>query len=101
MSVRYLALAAVGALLLQTARPAAADQLCIRATGSTRVIRIRAAGCKPSEVSIGSFDGATLQLSGINLQVVSGAGTTDGPVNGRGDRLRRACRAGQQPASQC
>jgi hypothetical protein len=75
------------ALLLATAVPAAADQLCIKAAGNTRTIRIRAAGCKPSEISIGSFDGTTLTLSGINLQIVSGTGATNGAVNGTGNLI--------------
>jgi hypothetical protein len=87
MSMRSFVLAAAAAIVFHVAPPAAADQLCIKVTGSTRLIRIRAAGCRLSEVSIGSFDGATLQLRGINLQVVSGAGATDAPVNGRGNLI--------------
>lgn len=86
MPIRYLAIAAA-VLIMPLASPAYADQLCIKATGNTRLIRIRAAGCRPSEISIGSFDGATLQLSGIDLQVVSGAGATDARVNGRGNLI--------------
>jgi len=79
--------AAALAAVFTLASPAVADQLCIKATGATRVIRIRAAGCKPTEIALGSFDGTTLQLSGINLQIVSGAGATDGAVNGRGNLI--------------
>jgi len=32
-------------------------------------------------------DGAALRLSGVNLQIVSGSGRTDGPVNGRGNLI--------------
>src|SRR5215468_9612296 len=66
---------------------ASADLLCVKAAGRTRSIRIRADGCKASEISLGSFDGTTLQLSGINLQIVSGAGATDAAVNGRGNLI--------------
>jgi trimeric autotransporter adhesin len=79
--------AAALAAVFTLASPAVADQLCIKATGATRSIRIRAAGCKPTEIALGSFDGTTLQLSGINLQVVSGTGATDGAVNGRGNLI--------------
>ena len=52
-------------------------------------LKLRASGvCKPDkEIQIGSFDGTTLQFSGINVQVVSGAGTTDAAVNGRGNLI--------------
>jgi hypothetical protein len=50
--------------------------LCIKTTGRTRMIRIRAGtACKPSETGIGSFDGVNLVLSGLNLQIVSGSGS--------------------------
>ena len=49
-------------------------------------LKVRATGvCKSHEIQIGSFNGTTLQFSGINVQVVSGSGTTDGPVNGKGN----------------
>jgi hypothetical protein len=67
--------------------PAGADDLCIKATARTRTIKIRALGCRSTEVKIGSFDGATLQLSGINLQIVSGSGATDGATNGTGNLI--------------
>src|SRR5262249_16588098 len=72
-------------MLVAAARSASADLLCVKAAGRTRSIRIRADGCKASEISLGSFDGTTLQLSGINLQIVSGSGATDAAVNGRGN----------------
>jgi hypothetical protein len=43
--------------------------------------------CKSSEIQIGSFDGTTLQFSGINVQVVSGSGATDGALNGKGNLI--------------
>ena len=61
--------------------------VCIKKTlnGS---LKLRSAGiCKPSEIQIGSFDGTTLQLTGINVQIVSGFGATDGAVNGRGNLI--------------
>lgn len=61
--------------------------VCIKKTlnGS---LKLRSAGiCKPSEIQIGSFDGTTLQLTGINVQIVSGSGATDGAVNGRGNLI--------------
>jgi hypothetical protein len=65
-----------------------ADVLCIKSQGATRSIRIRSGTtCRPSEFSIGSFDGTTLVLAGINLQIVSGSGATDGAVNGKGNLI--------------
>jgi hypothetical protein len=59
--------------------------LCI-AKSLNGSLQLRANGtCQSKEIQIGSFDGTTLQLSGINLQVVSGAGATDAPVNGTGN----------------
>ena len=87
MSRVHVGIAAAAAGMLQFVAVASADQLCIKASGNTRVIKIRATGCKATEVSIGSFDGATLQFSGINEQDVSGAGATDAPVNGRGNLI--------------
>jgi len=46
-------------------------------------LKLRALGCRLHEVQIGSFDGTTLRFTGINVQIVSGSGTTDGPVNGK------------------
>lgn len=57
---------------------AGADVLCIKTGGNTRIIRIRAGSvCKSTEVSIGTFDGATLAL-GVNLKVESADMTVDG-----------------------
>jgi hypothetical protein len=51
-------------------------------------LKMRATGvCKSKEIQLGSFDGTTLQFSGINVQVVSGSGTTSGPVNGKGNLI--------------
>lgn len=65
---------------------AVTSDLCVRITGRGPV-RLRDNGCRSTELKIGSFDGSTmvLQLTGINLQVVSGSGATDGAVNGRGN----------------
>ena len=61
--------------------------ICIKNTlnGS---LKMRAPGpCKATEIQLGSFDGTTLQFSGINVQIVSGAGSTDAPVNGKGNLI--------------
>jgi len=51
-------------------------------------LKLRATGiCKTTEVQLGSFDGTTLQFSGINVQVVSGSGATNGAVNGKGNLI--------------
>lgn len=51
-------------------------------------LKMRATGvCKLKEIQLGSFDGTTLQFSGINVQVVSGSGATNGPVNGKGNLI--------------
>jgi len=52
-------------------------------------LKLRASGaCKPGkEIQIGSFDGTTLQFTGINVQIVSGAGATDAAVNGKGNLI--------------
>jgi hypothetical protein len=51
-------------------------------------LKMRATGvCKTTEIQLGSFDGTTLQFSGINVQVVSGSGATDGAVNGKGNLI--------------
>src|SRR5262249_14364134 len=57
--------------------------------------------CKAKEQELGSFEalrtlltalslengGTTLRLSGLNLQIVSGSGATDGQVNGKGNLI--------------
>src|SRR5437867_657055 len=77
------------ALSLTWAPPAHAitGALCIKSSlnGS---LKLRATGiCKATEIQIGSFDGTTLQFSGINVQIVSGSGTTDGAVNAKGNLI--------------
>src|SRR5262245_32692984 len=69
-----LTLAIFGYLVSPTRAITAA--LCVKNTlkGS---IKLRAdTPCRSSEIQIGSFDGATIQFSGVNVQIVSGAGTT-------------------------
>jgi len=82
---------AVAALYLTCAASSAhalTGAICVSAklNGS---LKLRASGtCKAGkEIQLGSFDGTTLQFSGINVQVVSGAGTTDAAVNGKGNLI--------------
>jgi hypothetical protein len=80
-------LAALALTWMPSPAQAAPAAVCI-AKSLTGVLRMRAKGtCLATEVQIGSFDGTTLQLSGINLQIVSGAGATDAPVNGKGNLI--------------
>ena len=80
-------LAALSLTWMPSPAHAAPAALCI-AKSLTGALRMRAKGtCLGTELQIGSFDGTTLQLSGINLQVVSGAGATDAPVNGTGNLI--------------
>lgn len=88
---------AVG-LCVCCAWPAAAQVVCVRSSPNGGPVRVRAA-CRASETTLGSLAafqlllgalssedaGATLRLTGVNLQVVSGSGSTDGPVNSRGN----------------
>ncbi len=77
------------AVTLSAAAPAVAvtAALCVKAT-LKGPIKLRAGTpCKPSELQIGSFDGTTIQFSGVNLQVVSGSGATNGAVNGKGNLI--------------
>jgi len=76
----------------------AAQVVCVRSSPNGGPVRARSA-CKPSETQLGSLaafqvllgalsseeGGATLRLTGVNLQLVSGSGSTDGPINGRGN----------------
>jgi len=78
-------------LLLLTCLPSPAHAItgaiCIsnKLNGS---LKMRATGtCKAKEIQLGSFDGTTLQFSGINVQVVSGSGATSGAVNGKGNLI--------------
>jgi hypothetical protein len=51
-------------------------------------LKMRATGvCKTTEIQLRSFDGTTLQFSGINVQVVSGSGATENAVNGKGNLI--------------
>lgn len=46
--------------------------------------------CKTSEVALGiaiTSSGSTVEFSGVNVQVVSGSGSTDGAINGRGNLI--------------
>jgi hypothetical protein len=84
---RTLCAVGLGALCLTwaTLAHAVTGALCIKNTldGS---LKMRSMGtCKSTEIQIGSFDGTTLQLTGINLQIVSGSGATDAAVNGKGN----------------
>ena len=80
-------LAALALMWMPSPAQAAPAAVCI-AKSLTGVLRMRAKGtCLATEIQIGSFDGTTLQLSGINLQIVSGAGATDAPVNGKGNLI--------------
>ncbi len=45
------------------------------------------AACKKTEIQIGHFDGTTLQFTGINVQILSGSGATDGALNGKGNLI--------------
>src|SRR5437899_1823542 len=81
---------AVAVLTVADAAAALDAVLCVKATGNGSP-KFRAAkppapaACKSTEIQIGHFDGTTLQFTGINVQVVSGSGSTDGAVNGRGN----------------
>ena len=87
---RTLCAVGLGTLCLTWAPPPAhaiTGAICISAklNGS---LKMRATGaCKATEIQLGSFDGTTLQFSGINVQVVSGSGTTAGAVNGKGNLI--------------
>jgi hypothetical protein len=94
-TARFLLTASV---YLCCASTAAAQVVCVRNSPNGGPIRARAT-CKASETQLGSLAafqlllgaissedaGATLRLTGVNLQVVSGSGSSDGPVNGRGN----------------
>ncbi len=90
----------VGVLLATTHAVAFAAEgkvLCLKKS-LTGPLRVRES-CKPKEQQLGSFEavrallaalsvengGATLRLTGLNVQIVSGSGATDGQVNGRGN----------------
>lgn len=90
-SLRIRPVAALGAVVsLATAASAAEDVVCIRQRGKARNLVVRADRCRPTEIQLGSFtalqkllaaleladEGKTLRLSSVNLQVVSGSGST-------------------------
>lgn len=86
----------VGALAILTVGATSANALdtvlCVKATGNGapkfRAAKPPAAAlCKPTEIQIAHFDGATLQFSGLDVQIVSGSGATDGPANGKGNLI--------------
>src|SRR5215831_8916215 len=86
-------------LLLVIAMPAGGTVICIKRS-MTGPLRVRSS-CKAKEQQLGSFEalrlfltalsvengGATLRLSGLNLQVTSGSGATDGAIDGRGNLI--------------
>jgi hypothetical protein len=80
-------------MLTATAAHAGFDAvLCLKNTGSGtpkfRTAKPPApATCKPTEIQLGHFDGTTLQFTGINVQIISGSGATDGAVNGTGNLI--------------
>src|SRR5262245_4680740 len=88
-----LALCLIAALAGSRPAHAAFDAvLCLKNTGSgTPKFRIgkppASAACKSTEIQIARFDGTTLQFTGINVQIVSGSGLTDNPVNGKGNLI--------------
>ena len=96
MSTRKCLVAAV--VVLGAAGAAGAQVVCIKNSPRGGPIRTRAV-CKPTEAQIGTLAalqallgalssedaGTTLRLAGVNLQIVSGSGTTNGTPNGRGN----------------
>ena len=91
---------AIGLVSVLFAAVAHADDVCLPSRGSSRLLRVRPS-CKPSEHRVGSLagferllaalssedNGATLRLTGINLQIVSGSGSTAGTPNGLGNLI--------------
>lgn len=86
--VRSAIVATVAIVWATSQAHAVTGALCISAK-LNGPLKLRASGvCKEGkEIQIGSFDGATLQFSGINVQIVSGSGTTSGTVNGKGNLI--------------
>jgi hypothetical protein len=66
--------------------------LCVNAKGNGAP-KFRAAkppapaACKSTEIQLAHFDGTTFQFTGLNVQIVSGAGKTAGAVNGKGNLI--------------
>jgi hypothetical protein len=88
MTTRFVVLAlwAVSAILGPWCPAASAFDVCAKTSGRGGNIKLRIPPCKSTEVKIGTFDGATLRFEGINVQVVSGGGTTSA-ANGRGNLI--------------
>jgi hypothetical protein len=88
-----LALCIIAALAGSRPAHAAFDAvLCLKNTGSgTPKFRIgkppAPAACKSTEIQIAHFDGTTFLFTGINVQIVSGAGATDASPNGKGNLI--------------
>jgi hypothetical protein len=91
-------LAVIGIAGSNVTPAAGADVICIRKSGSARPFIVRPQ-CRASETAVGALatlqkllgalsvegEGSTLRLSGVNLQIVSGAGSTDAAPNGTGN----------------
>ena len=84
--VRAIVVATLSVGWVASSARAVTGALCIRNT-LNGPLRLRATACRSNELQIGSFDGTTLQFSGINVQVVSGSGATRGAVNGKGNLI--------------
>jgi hypothetical protein len=96
---RSVVLLVIGSAVAVASSASAADVVCIKKAGKARHLVVRADACRAKETALGSFqaletllaalsvsDGdPTLRLSGVNLQIVSGAGSTAAPTNGRGN----------------
>jgi hypothetical protein len=86
-STRRVTLAMVCLLSAASQAHAITGAICIKKT-LNGPLKLRATGaCASTEIQIGSFDGTTLQFSGTNVQIVSGSGSTNGAVNGRGNLI--------------
>jgi hypothetical protein len=111
-SVRWLTLAATFVGVLSLPEFARADVLCVSHKGEVRVdpsscrkketpfdpaafssatVEALEARVAELEVLLASAslenDGTVLRLTGVNVQIVSGSGATDAPVNGRGNLI--------------
>jgi hypothetical protein len=80
----------------------------VRVKGCSPGVRIRDASFAADDPRVESVsledDGGTLRFTGVNLQVVSGSGTTYGAVNGRGNLIvgyneRKQCQFSAGPGS--
>jgi hypothetical protein len=98
MQTRLPPLLALVAIVLGGTTAARANVVCVHNGPRGGALRARDV-CRASENELGSFEalqvllkaiasadgGATLRVSGINVQIVSGSGATDGATNGRGN----------------